>query len=172
VCILRATSKNTRSPSPRLLTDSRPPPPRQSRSHMTFVALSLPAAPLPVYSSFFVSVRTIKRHHHQVSLKKKCCLLVLNSVTSPPRWIRQPHGAWLCVFFSFFWRSRILRMSPPLSFPAPQLSHFALCHPDLLQTPPQPSQSPPRFHLCPSSPFGHVRFTSPLHPGFYYTHLM
>jgi hypothetical protein len=30
---------------------------------------------------------------------------------------------------------------------------------------------PPRFHLCPSSPFGHVRFTSPLHPGFYYTHL-
>jgi hypothetical protein len=24
------------------------------------------------------------------TLKKKCCLLVLNSVTSPPRWIRQP----------------------------------------------------------------------------------
>jgi hypothetical protein len=35
-------------------------------------------------------------------LNKKCCLLVLNSVTSPPRWIRQPqlramHG--VCVFF-------------------------------------------------------------------------
>jgi hypothetical protein len=29
-------------------------------------------------------------------------------------------------------------MSPPLSFPAPQLYHFALHHPDLLQAPPQP----------------------------------
>ena len=77
-----------------------------------------------------------------------------------------------CVCVCVFWRSRILRMSPPLSFPAPQLSHFALCHPDLLQAPPQPLQSPPSFHFCPSSPFGHVDFTSPLHPGFYYTHLM
>jgi hypothetical protein len=46
----------------------------------------------------------------------------------------------MCVFFfSFFLEaSRILRMSPPLSFPAPQLYHFALHHPDLLQAPPQP----------------------------------
>ena len=25
-----------------------------------------------------------------------CCLLVLNSVTSTPQWIRQPEAAWLC----------------------------------------------------------------------------
>jgi hypothetical protein len=65
-------------------------------------------------------------------------------------------NAWcVCVFFFFssffFWRPRILRMSPPLSFPAPQLSHFALHHPDLLQAPPQPysllhasTSAPPR----------------------------
>ena len=66
--------------------------------------------------------------------KKKCCLLVLNSVTSLPRWIRQPqlramHG--VCVFpppslLFVLLRHRILRMSPPLSFPAPQLSHYTI----------------------------------------------
>ena len=60
-------------------------------------------------------------------------------------------NAWcVCVCF-FFWRPLIMRMSPPLSFPAPQLSHFALHHPDLLQAPPQPysllhasTSAPPR----------------------------
>ena len=27
-----------------------------------------------------------------------CCLLVLNSVTSTPQWIRQPEAAWGCVW--------------------------------------------------------------------------
>jgi len=40
-------------------------------------------------------------------------------------------------------------MSPPLSFPAPQLSHFALHHPDLLQAPPQPSSL---LHASASAP--------------------
>ena len=63
----------------------------------------------------------------------------------------------VCVCFPlFFLRPCILRMSPPLSFPAPQLSHFALHHPDLLQAPPQPysllhasTSAPP----CPSGTF-------------------
>jgi hypothetical protein len=28
----------------------------------------------------------------------ECCLLVLNSVTATPQWIRQPEAAWLCVW--------------------------------------------------------------------------
>ena len=38
--------------------------------------------------------------------KKKCCLLVLNSITSPPRWIRQPQlsgvQCMVCVCVLFF----------------------------------------------------------------------
>jgi hypothetical protein len=52
--------------------------------------------------------------------KKKCCLLVLNLVTSPPRWTRQPqlramHGA--CVFFFplfFFEASHPADVSAPV----------------------------------------------------------
>jgi hypothetical protein len=30
--------------------------------------------------------------------ERECCLLVLNSVTSTPQWIRQPEAAWGCVW--------------------------------------------------------------------------
>jgi len=111
----------------------------------------------------------------QALTKKKCCLLVLNLVTSPPRWIRQPqlramHG--LCVFPPLFFCS--FEASHPADVSAPVFSGssaFSLRLTPSRLTPGATSalQSPPRFHLCPSSPFGHVRFTSPLHPGFYYT---
>ena len=29
--------------------------------------------------------------------RRECCLLVLDSVTSTPQWIRQPEAAWWCV---------------------------------------------------------------------------
>jgi hypothetical protein len=111
-------------------------------------------------------------------LKKKWCLLVLNSVTSPPRWIRQPqlramHGVCVCCFFFLFF----LEASHPADFSAPVFSgtsafSLRLTPSRLTSGATSALQSPPRFHLCPSSPFGHVCFTSPLHPGFYYTHLM
>ena len=34
---------------------------------------------------------------HLQKLERVCCLLVLNSVTSTPQWIRQPKAAWWCV---------------------------------------------------------------------------
>ena len=36
-------------------------------------------------------------------LERVCCLLVLNSVTSTPQWIRQPEAAWLCVWCLCVW---------------------------------------------------------------------
>ena len=111
------------------------------------------------------------------SRERVCCLLVLNLVTSPPRWILQPelramHG--VCVFFfpSFF-----LRHPHPADVSSPVFSGssaFSLRLTPSRLTPGATSalQSPPRVHLCPSSPFGHVRFTSPLHPGFYCTPYM
>ena len=33
-----------------------------------------------------------------VTKERVCCLLVLNSVTSTPQWIRQPEAAWGCVW--------------------------------------------------------------------------
>jgi hypothetical protein len=35
--------------------------------------------------------------------ERVCCLLVLNSVTSTPQWIRQPWAAWLCVWCLCAW---------------------------------------------------------------------
>jgi hypothetical protein len=109
-------------------------------------------------------------------------LLVLNSVTSPPRWIRQPqlramHGVCVRVSLSLSLSLSLLKASHPADVSAPVFSGtsaFSLRLTPSRLTPGATSalQSPPRFHLCPSSPFGHVRFTSPLHPGFYYTHLM
>jgi hypothetical protein len=75
------------------------------------------------------------------------CLLVLNSVTSTPQWIRQPQAAWLCVWCLRAWCvcvqvcartfSGLLASEPPvMPPPAPWLSHFALCLPDLPRTPP------------------------------------
>ena len=109
--------------------------------------------------------------------KKKCCLLVLNSVTSPPRWIRQPqlramHGVCVCFFSLFFWRPWTSAGCHAPVFSG--TSAFSLCLTPSRLTPSATSAvlSPPRFHLCPSSPCEHVCFTSPLYPGFYYTHLM
>jgi hypothetical protein len=36
-----------------------------------------------------------------------CCVLVLNSVTSTPQWIRQPEAAWLCVWCLCAWCLRV-----------------------------------------------------------------
>jgi hypothetical protein len=35
--------------------------------------------------------------------ERVCCLLVLNSVTSIPQWIRQSEVAWLCVWCLCVW---------------------------------------------------------------------
>jgi len=37
------------------------------------------------------------------SIERERCLLVLNSVTSTPQWIRQPEAAWLCVWCLCVW---------------------------------------------------------------------
>jgi hypothetical protein len=70
-------------------------------------------------------------------------VLVLNSVTSTPQWIRQPKAAWVCVWClclrvsmcSDILGSLSLR-TPGIPPPAPWLSHFAVCLPDLPQTTP------------------------------------
>ena len=56
-----------------------------------------------------------------------CCLLVLNSVTSTPQWIRQPEAAWVCSI-----------VAPPLHAPsrAPLLLPLLLSH----------NIPPPRVH--------------------------
>jgi hypothetical protein len=82
-------------------------------------------------------------------------------------------NAWcvrVCVFFSSFFFEAL----HPADVSAPVFSGtsaFSLRLTPSRLTPGATSalQSPPRFHLCPSLPFWHVRFTSPLHPGFYYT---
>jgi hypothetical protein len=110
--------------------------------------------------------------------KKKFCLLVLNSVclcnlsTAVDTSAAAACNAWCVCFFLLF-----LEASHPADVPAPVFSGtsaFSLRLMPSRLTPGATSalQSPPRFHLCPSSPFGHVRFESPLHPGFFYTHLM
>jgi hypothetical protein len=38
------------------------------------------------------------RHRRSSALESVCCLLVLNSVTSTPQWIRQPEAAWFSRF--------------------------------------------------------------------------
>ena len=38
---------------------------------------------------------------------RECCLLVLNSVTSTPQWIRQPEAAWVCVWCWCAWCLRV-----------------------------------------------------------------
>jgi hypothetical protein len=74
------------------------------------------------------------------------CLLVLNSVTSTPQWIRQPEAALFCVWCLRAWCvcvqvcartfSGLSASEPPfMPPPAPWLSHFALCLPDLPRTP-------------------------------------
>jgi hypothetical protein len=44
----------------------------------------------------------VQRHPRHSARESVCCLLVLNSVTFTPQWIRQPEAAWgvcvVCVF--------------------------------------------------------------------------
>ncbi len=46
---------------------------------------------------------THTRTHTRTQVKRQervCCLLVLNSVTSTPQWIRQPKAAWFADIYS------------------------------------------------------------------------
>ena len=52
--------------------------------------------------------------HHSRTRERECCLLVLNSVTSTPQWIRQPEAAWGNVG-----GYTALRPSPTAQHPAP-----------------------------------------------------
>ena len=55
--------------------------------------------------------------------KRECCLLVLNSVTSTPQWIRQPEAAWVCVVFVCKYVLGHSRVSQPLNLRLCLLRH-------------------------------------------------
>jgi hypothetical protein len=64
--------------------------------------------------------------------ERECCLLVFNSVTSTPQWIRQPEAAWLCAWCLCVWClcvsmcSDILGSEPPVVPPPAPWSKYPI----------------------------------------------
>jgi hypothetical protein len=111
---------------------------------------------------------------------RSCCLLVLDSVTSSPQWIRQPkprddvHDVCVFVCKCVIGSSRA---SQPLNilayvFSSTSVFHFASWHEDSQQVPPQLFQDPPLLNSRPSPPpNGLILLTYPLHLGLHCIHL-
>ncbi len=57
--------------------------------------------------------------------ERECCLLVLNSVTSTPHWIRQPKAAWGCVWCLCAWCLRVSMCSDILGSLSLRTSGYA-----------------------------------------------
>ncbi len=71
-------------------------------SSLYILSLPAPSTPFLFPQAFHICVFL------SVLSKKKCCLLVLNSVSSPPRWIRQPQlrAIYFCIPMRFLrWRA-------------------------------------------------------------------
>jgi hypothetical protein len=54
------------------------------------------------YTSLLTGLRAVGQVQGW-KVERVCCLLVLNSGTSTPQWIRQPEAAWLCVWCLCAW---------------------------------------------------------------------
>ena len=80
---------------PRFSSDNRPEHRARQFPVQTFVPITQRGSYLldtPLGINFPSLTKRLKER------ERVCCLLVLNSVTSTPQWIRQPEAAWGCVW--------------------------------------------------------------------------
>jgi len=111
-----------------------------------------------------------------------CCLLVLNTVTSTPQWIRQPEAAWLCVWCLCAWCLCVSMCSDILGTLSLWTSGYASSGTlafSLRLMPPRPAADAALTHTGSSGalhpallPFhGPISFTFLPRPGLHYIHL-
>ena len=109
------------------------------------------------------------------SFQRECCLLVLNSVTSTPQWIRQPERVCVCVVFVCKYVLGHSRVSQPLNLRLCLLRHFAF---SLRRMPPRPAAdvalprtgSSAALHPDPLPIHGPISFTFLPRPDLHYIH--
>jgi hypothetical protein len=114
--------------------------------------------------------------------QRVCCLLVLNSVTSTPQWIRQPEAAWVCVWCLCAWCLRVSMCSDILGSLSLRTSGYVSSGTlafSLRLMPPRPAADAALTHTGSSAavhptllPFhGPIPFTFLPRPDLHYIHL-